>query len=142
MPPTKSLLRIVIDTNLIIAGRFKSRSASNRIIDLCLEKRLQGVYSNRIKKENIRILERVRPSERYMKKIWRYYTVSILFDPTRRVDICFDKEDNKFLECAIAADAIVISSDRHLLENDGYMGIRVVKPSEFMRSFMDKDDDL
>lgn len=45
-----------------------------------------------------------------------------------------DADDEKFLECAVAAGAgYVISGDRRLLAQTGYRGIAVIAPGDFVR---------
>ncbi len=142
MATAKSVTRVVIDTNLIIAGMYKPRSASNKIIDLCLEHKLLAVYSGKTKDENIFILEKVRPPAEYLHKIVSFYSKAVYVPkPETRVDICSDKSDNKYFEAAIAGQAqYIISSDRHLLEHDGYHGIRVMRPGRFLREIRKKGD--
>ena len=132
---TKALTRVVIDTNLIIAGRYRPQSASNRIIDMCIGHELLAVYSGRTKDENIFILEKVRPPADYLNKIIRFYSKAVYVpEPQTRVNICSDHSDNRYFEAAIAGQAkYIISNDHHLLEHDGYYGIRVMRPGEFLR---------
>ena len=45
-----------------------------------------------------------------------------------------DPDDEKFVECAIAAQAdYLVSGDKGLLACDGYRGVTVVKPADFAR---------
>lgn len=133
----KSLTRVVIDTNLIIAGRYKPKSASNKIIDLCLEQELLAVYSGRTKDENLFILEKVRPPADYLNKIIKFYSKAMYIPkPQTRINICSDKSDNKYFETAVDGQAqYIISNDRHLLEHDGYYGIKVMRPGPFLSRF-------
>jgi len=136
MQNTKALIRVVIDTNLIIAGRYKPRSASNRIIDMCIEQKLLAVYSGKTKDENIFILQKVRPPAEYLSKIIKFYSKAMYVPkPTTRINICSDRSDNKYFEAAIAGQArYIISNDHHLLEHDGYYSIGVMRPGSFLRS--------
>jgi putative PIN family toxin of toxin-antitoxin system len=128
------MIRIVIDTNLIIAGRYNPGSASNQIIDLCLDKKLQAVYTDGLKKENMFILEKFSPSAEYLEKIKRFYTVSIRVIPNTKIDICSDCSDNKYFEAALAGQVqYIITNDRHLLDHDGYIA-RVLRPREFLKN--------
>ncbi len=129
------MIRIVLDTNLIIAGRYNPRSASNRIIDLCIDQKILAVYSGRTKDENIFILEKVRPAAEYLNKVIKFYSRAVYVPkPETRIDICSDKSDNKYFEAAVAGQAqYIISNDKHLLEHDGYYGIRVLRPGDFLK---------
>ena len=45
-----------------------------------------------------------------------------------------DPADNKFLECAVAADAkYIVSGDRHLLSLKVFKGTRILQPTEFLK---------
>jgi putative PIN family toxin of toxin-antitoxin system len=47
-----------------------------------------------------------------------------------------DPDDNRILECALAADAdLIISGDNHLLELMKYKNIQIVSPSEFFEKY-------
>jgi len=44
-----------------------------------------------------------------------------------------DKTDNKYLECAVAANAdYIISGDKHLLELKEYSGVKIVTAAEYL----------
>lgn len=46
-------------------------------------------------------------------------------------------DDDKFIECGVALKAeAIISGDKTLLAIEGYMGIRILSPKEFIKSFM------
>jgi putative PIN family toxin of toxin-antitoxin system len=46
---------------------------------------------------------------------------------------CRDKDDDRYLECAVAANAdYVISGDIHLRELKEYRGIKIVNPAEYL----------
>ena len=48
-----------------------------------------------------------------------------------------DPDDDKFIECAVALKAdFVISGDKSLIAIEGYMGIRIVTPKQFLDSFI------
>jgi len=137
---TNALTKVVIDTNLIIAGRYKPNSASSRIIDMCIEQKLLAVYSGRTKDENIFVLEKVKPPAEYLSKIITFYSKAMYVPkPDTRIDICSDKSDNKYFEAAIAGQAqYIISNDHHLLEHNGYYGIKVMRPGEFLRTIYEE----
>lgn len=56
-----------------------------------------------------------------------------VMDPTTRVADCEDWEDNRILELAVDAGALlIVSSDRHLLEMSPRRGIPIMPPSDFV----------
>lgn len=127
-------MRVVLDTNLIIASRFNPRSSSGRILRMCMERELQAVYTPEIKNENLFILEKVRPGPDIIDKVVRFYSRAELTRVRESVKVCEDPDDNKYLEAALAGKAdYIITNDRHLLELDGWKGIRIIRPREFLK---------
>jgi len=62
------------------------------------------------------------------------------FEPTVSLEACTDhSDDNKFIDCAYEAGAVVISKNTHLLDLDGKIKskdgqpIRVLTPEHFMQ---------
>ncbi|MBF0501956.1 MAG: PIN domain-containing protein [Candidatus Riflebacteria bacterium] len=61
----------------------------------------------------------------------------IFCSKTQKVSIVKnDPDDDKFIECAIALNADYIVSGNHdLLEIENYMGIKILKPKDFLRIY-------
>ena len=59
---------------------------------------------------------------------------SVHVHPTEILDVIQDDpDDNRILECAIAAQAaFIVSGDNHLLRLDHFRGIRILKVADFM----------
>ncbi|MFH1721564.1 MAG: putative toxin-antitoxin system toxin component, PIN family [Candidatus Altiarchaeota archaeon] len=129
------MIRIVVDTNLLIAGRWKPESASNRVLDMCLEGVVQAVYSPKTKDENLFILGKVKAPKDYVDKVIRFYNASVHMTPKEKINVIKENQsDNRFLEVAVEGNAdYVISSDHHLLDVKEYKGVKIIKPSEFIR---------
>jgi putative PIN family toxin of toxin-antitoxin system len=62
------------------------------------------------------------------------YGQKITVHPEYRVSgVCRHPKDDKYLECAIAAQAdCVISGDNHLLEIGEYKGIKIINASQYL----------
>lgn len=62
---------------------------------------------------------------------------AVVVEPTERIEVIErDPDDNKILECAVAARAdIVISADRDLLQLRGFRGITVYHPNNLKYLF-------
>jgi len=128
---------VVVDTNLMVAGRWNPRSASNRIIDLVLEGRVKATYSPKIKDENLFILSKVKPPKDFLDRILKFYQASKLVRPKERLQLCEDPADDKYFELAVAAEAdYIISSDHHLLDVGEYKNVKVLKPGQFVREMI------
>lgn len=47
--------------------------------------------------------------------------------------VATDPDDNKFIECAMAAGAdLIVSGDKHLLGLKAYGGVQMLSPAEFL----------
>lgn len=125
---------VVIDTNLIIAGRWKRNSSSNRIIDKVIKGDIDAVYTTETKNENLYIIEKVKAPRDYIDRILKFYRVSRKVNPERRINACPDKSDNRFLEAAVAGKAdYIVTSDSDLLDMKEFEGVRILKPGVFER---------
>jgi putative PIN family toxin of toxin-antitoxin system len=121
-------MKIIIDTNLLVACMFKKSSASGEIIDLALRDLVSIMWHQKIRDEaklitgkimsavpKVKIdLDKVFKKENEIKKVPKVENVSE------------DPDDNKFLACAIASGAdMIISNDKHLLDLDSFEGIPI-----------------
>ncbi len=126
-------MRIVIDTNALVASRWSPRGSASQLLDLCIEGQVTVLLTPEIERENRAILRKVKPSEQFWKRLERLYGTALATKPGSRITVCEDPDDNKYLECAVAGQAdYIISSDRHLLDHDGYSGIRICKARQFL----------
>jgi uncharacterized protein len=69
--------------------------------------------------------------ELYLRTLWRS---GEQVTPRLRVDaVREDPDDNRILECALAAGAeVIVSGDRHLLGLTAYEGITILTPRAFL----------
>ena len=84
-----------------------------------------------------KIAQILKKSGIHEKDILRIYTAnSKIVEPNTKLHIISeDIEDNKILECALAAGAhIIVSGDKHLLQLGKYRKIRILTPKEFFEN--------
>ncbi|MBA7502932.1 hypothetical protein ES706_01537 [subsurface metagenome] len=126
---------MVLDTNVFIAAYFNRKSASARIIDLCLENKHELIFSSRLRKEVRLILKNVRAERGFQKRIQSLFMNASRIKPTQKIFMVKeDPEDNKFLECALEGKAdYLITSDRHLLELGEFAQTKICKPTQFLK---------
>jgi putative PIN family toxin of toxin-antitoxin system len=125
-------VRVVMDTNVFIAARWNPRSTSARLLRLCAEGELQACYTRSMRAELALILRNVRAPQEFREFVEKVFAAGRLITQAPRVSIVKeDPDDNKYLACAIAADAAIVTSDRHLLQMDGWRGVRVMSPRGF-----------
>lgn len=124
-------MKIVLDTNVLIAAAFKeglSREILNRAIDqdlnLIISENIITELSNKLyekfhwKKEDLEIyLDTLRESAE-------------IVDPQTKVSvIARDPDDNKILEAAVEGHSnLIVSIDQDLLKLKAYQGIAIVHP--------------
>jgi predicted nucleic acid-binding protein len=125
--------KVILDTNILVAAGFKRGSAAARIIDAIRRGDWRMVWNDDTRRENEAVLRRIPPLD------WEEF--SVLFDPEGEFkgftapdlfDRIEDPEDRKFAALAAAADAIVISSDSHLLSCRDELPITVLTAREFL----------
>lgn len=126
---------MVLDTNVFIAAYFNRKSASARIIDLCLENKHDLIFSSRLRKEVRLILKNVRAKREFQKRIQSLFMNASRVRPTQKIfAVKEDPEDNKFLECALEGKVdYLITSDRHLLELGEFAQTKICKPTQFLK---------
>jgi hypothetical protein len=128
-------MRIVLDTNVFIAARFNPKSSSAKIIDLCIKKKYEPIFTSYLRKETELILENVKAGKKFRQKVRRLFKSALWVRPTRKISVIKeDPDDNKFLECAFKGRAdYLITSDRHLLELGEFAGTKIRKPAHFLK---------
>ncbi len=129
-------LKIVIDTNILIAiiGR---KSPFRWIFDCIIQGKLVLCISNEILFEYREVLERKTNAE-VAENVVNFIAVNPF---TEKTDIYFnfglvsqDEDDNKFVDCAISANAIcLVSNDNHfqVLKMIIFPQVNVLTLSEF-----------
>ncbi len=128
-------MRVVLDTNVFVAGYFNRGSASARILDLCSKNEYELVISTRLRREVDSILKNIRVKEEYLEWLRELFTKALQIKPAKRVfAIREDPDDNKFLECAFEGKAdYLITSDKHLLELGEFAQTKICKPTQFLK---------
>lgn len=131
------MLKIVLDTNILLIC-LATKSKYRPIFDYLLAGRFQLVISNDILSEYVEILERKTNSVIANNVAELLLTLKNV----RKAEVYFrwnliksDADDNKFADCAIAANAdFIVSNDRHFkeLENIDFPKIKVINSEDFL----------
>lgn len=132
-------MRVVVDTNVFISSLLNTEGNPRKVIDLWRFEKITLCLSKEILAEYFAVLGRFGMSEEpeggelvqlFQKRYNQVFLTSI---PTISA-ISGDPADNKFIECAVAADAkYIISGDRHLLNLKVFKGIRILPPTKFLK---------
>jgi len=130
-------MNIVVDTNVIVSALVFG-GLPRRVFETVESGRCEFFYSAEIESETRRVLrdkfgwdeDRL---ERYLPTLWN---LGERVTPRRRVNaVKEDPDDNRIVECALAAGAdTIVSGDGHLLRLGGFGGISILNPREFLRT--------
>lgn len=126
-------MKIILDTNLLVAAMFNPRSAAARIVALVLEGKVDLLWHARLRDEACLITGRIqRAVPRVSIDLDRLFLDEhcVREMPDLR-GISADPDDDKFIACAVAGQAeLIVSNDRDLLDLDSYQNIPIVTPSQ------------
>ena len=129
------MIRVILDTNVLINGVQDENSFAFRIISLCLEGELQPISNRLILKEYQFLSDQLMTDEDYLHALDDYYEVCedapiLGRSSSRRIED--DPEDEKFLDAAESGRAnFIISDDHHLLDLEKYGSTKILTPREF-----------
>lgn len=133
------MIRVVVDTNVFISSFFGGNP--RKVIDLWKKGHIVLCLSPGIVDEYIEVLERLGlQDENELQELLKIFAQghNILFSastPELKI-IKSDKDDDKFIECAVALKCqYVISGDKHLKSIQDFMGIRILSPKDFLEKF-------
>lgn len=128
-------MRIVVDTNVIVSALVFG-GVPRRVFEAVESGRCDLYYSAEIENETRRVLRDKfgwddDALDRYLAVLWRS---GERVTPRRRINaVKEDPDDNRILECALAAGAdAIVSGDRHLLRLTAFEGIAILTPRGFL----------
>lgn len=129
--------KVVLDTNIFISA-FGIKGKLNKLLDYWKRNKFILFVSPQILDEYIGVISRPKfniPTERIEDISNITCERSIVLYPAERIKIIQDDpSDNKFLECAIEANAdLVVSNDQHLLELKTYRHISIISGGKFLK---------
>lgn len=133
-------MRVILDTNVFISGIFFT-GPPFRILRAWREGILQLVLSPGILEEYQRVAEEL--AVQFPVIDWRpiidFVTVNAMMVPDIELGepVCKDPDDDKFIACALASKSnLIVSGDKNLLMVSGFKGVRVLKPREFVETYI------
>jgi hypothetical protein len=135
------MIRVVLDTNVLVSGTFWA-GASARIIKLIERGKLGLVLSREILEEYDAVMEydeikrKVSYHHERAQAALKLAQLGLIVSPAVRVQaVREDPSDDKFLEAAIAGKAsCIVSPANHLLKLGRYRDIPILTPDDFLKS--------
>jgi putative PIN family toxin of toxin-antitoxin system len=132
------MIRIVFDTNVIVSALVFG-GVPRAVLELAESRRCQLFYSQPIQTEVRRVLvEKFDWPQSTLNEVLRaVWSMGQLIVPGVRIHaVPGDPDDNRILECAVAAQAhVIVSGDRHLLDLGKYNSILIITPRQFMELY-------
>jgi len=134
------MLKVILDTNIIISGLLKTSSNCRKIINKLSENKFTLIISPTILEEFIDVTSRPKfhkiinreTAEKLMELIKNQ---AFFVNPSKKVSIIKnDLDDNMFLEAALEASAnFIISGDEDLLALGAFHKTKIIPPKEFLK---------
>jgi len=128
-------MKATLDTNVLMSGIFFG-GVPGRVLEAWRDDRFKWFVTADIIDEYREVSERLhRKVPRIDPRGW----IALIEDEATSIvpkdltnPVCEDPDDDKFVACALASDAIIVSGDHHLLDVNGRSGICVRKPRDFL----------
>lgn len=126
------MIRIVIDTNVLVAAAYNASSASRRIVGFVETGTLKLIVSPDIVREYETVLRNAIRSEKSLTRVRQSIQYAENVTPFEVPLVTADRSDDKFLAAAVAGQAeAIITSDEHLLAVHPHEGVEVLRPTVY-----------
>lgn len=134
------LRRIVLDTNIFISA-FLFGGPPKRVINYVIDGSVQCFTSLALLDEIRDVLHRRKfglSAEQAIAIVEEIHAICRVVVPTDVVRaIEADPDDNRVLECALAAAAeVIVSGDSHLLQLKQWHGMQILDPVDFLQTLV------
>lgn len=132
-------MRVVIDTNIFISSFFGGYP--KRIIDLWKSGGITLCFTNDVIKEYVDVLRRMdfantQEFDELLQLFKKQFNCSYAAKAVS-LQVCKDRDDDKFLEAAVSLHAkFIISGDKHLKSLGKYADILILSPREFVENHL------
>jgi putative PIN family toxin of toxin-antitoxin system len=129
------MLRVVLDTNVVVSGLLHQKGAPAAILDAATSKQFRCYISESLLDEYREVLTReyLRLDQRRAARfVGNVREVAIVVVPRKKVAVARDPDDDRVMECALeaGADFIVTGNIRDFPAQ--FHGVRVITPRDFL----------
>ena len=129
------MIRVVVDTNVVVSAVLSENGFPASILDLGANKRIMMCVSTEVLEEYEEVLRRPRLKlslARIEKAMELIRSTSRIVRPRRKLELAADPDDNLFYECADAAGAnfLITGNIKHF--PSGHESTEIVTPRQFM----------
>lgn len=141
------MIRIFIDSSVIVAAMFSSEGGSSKILALCEAGLLEGNISKHVTDEVGEVLKRKLPEmTEDFENLLKLANLKVLkkvkeAEIARAKDWISDKNDVPILAAAkqLNVDVLITLDIRHFIKDGGVSkksGLRILTPGEFLKGFV------
>jgi putative PIN family toxin of toxin-antitoxin system len=133
------MLRVILDTNVLIEGEKDPNSYAARLMRLALAGELLPLISSRTRREYERIINRLVVDSEYRRLVEKFLEQTEQVEVhTRLSGITQDRDDDKFVELAQDGDAdYIVTADQHLLDLGNFGESEITTPERFWNTFQE-----
>lgn len=134
------MIRIVLDTNIIVSALLRSGGLPDAALRLGLKSIVQMCVSDQVLREYEEVLRRPKlriPLQKTTTALEQIRTASLVVKPTCLVKACSDPDDDIFLECAQEADANYLVTGNITDFPKSWANTRVVTTRQFLEIMID-----
>jgi len=129
-------MKIVMDTNVLLSSTIWAGSA-NRVLLMLISNGAKFYTSKAILDEYEEVVRRDFPKlvDMLPHLMENIVSFSIFAESSVKLGVVKeDEDDNRIIECAMAANAeFILTYDRHLLKLKEYEGVKILKPESMRR---------
>ena len=132
-------MQVILDTNILVSGIFWG-GIPYKIIELWANNKLDIVISEEILEEYISVIYRI-SRDKELTNHWKNFILksSHIVEAKSKVKFSRDKDDDKFIYCALASNSpYIITGDKDLLDIKKVQNIEILKPNEFLKIYFKK----
>ena len=132
-------MKVVIDTNVFVSSFFGGNP--RKIIDLWKKGKISLCISKNILDEYIEVLQRIglwdgREVEELLSLFAKGFNILFTTKTPKIKAVRDDPDDDKFIECAVGLKAeVIITGDKALKAMNEYMGIKILTPQQFLKTY-------
>jgi len=133
-------MRVVVEANVLVSGVFFGGMPS-RVLEAWRDGKFDLVVSPEILEDYGRVGEKLAAQFTGVSLApflaLLVMNAEIVEAPELPEQVSRDRDDDKFIACALAGDCrLIMSGDKDLLEISGHQEVKVVAPREFLESVL------
>ena len=131
-------MRIVVDTNVLVSGVFWGGTPS-QVLNKWVQGEFDLVTSEPVLSEYTRVLKELGEiKDAQLAQHWEQFIFrhALIVQPQHHFKYSRDKDDNKFLDCAVAGGAkYLVSGDTDLLVLGKVAEVEIIRVKDFLKNF-------